>query len=235
MPTSARYGARPFSEQLQFFRNKLRLPTAAWTDIWTAQHDRAFVVAGLAKDDMLADFQETIAKAIEEGTTLQQFRKDFDRIVEDSGWAYKGGRNWRTRVIYDTNLRTSYAAGREEQMADPALRQRRPYGLYRHGGSDDPRPEHLELDGLVLPLDHPFWDEFSPPNGWGCSCKKFMISAADAERLGLTIRNEPPAWTRERETVTVGVRGPSPRTVSVPPGVDPGFEYRPGASLEGGG
>lgn len=235
MATSARYGRLPFREQIEFFLGKILLGTAAWTDIWTSQHDQAFVIAGLARDDMLADFQKVIARAIEEGTTLDAFRKEFDRIVDDSGWAYKGGRNWRTRVIYDTNLRQSYAAGREAQMADPLLRQRRPYGLYRHGGSEEPRPEHLALDGLVLPLDHEFWAIWSPMNGWGCSCKKFMISAADAQRMGLQILEEPPGWTFQTETVTVGTRGPSPRTVTVPIGIDPGFEYRPGTAPVGGG
>ena len=32
-----------------------------------------------------------------------------------AGWA-NGGRNWRTRVIFETNLRTSYAAGRWQQL-----------------------------------------------------------------------------------------------------------------------
>jgi len=32
-----------------------------------------------------------------------------------------------------------------------------------------------------------------------------------------------------REEKTIGINGPSPRTVSVPVGIDPGFEYRPGA------
>ncbi len=226
--TSAAFSRLPFLEQIAYFRGKVNVATAAWTDVWGNEHDTAFVVAGAARDDLLADLRAAVDRAISEGTTLQQFRRDFDAIIARTGWAYNGGRNWRTRVIYDTNLRTSYAAGREAQMADPALRRRRPYGLYRHGGSRDPRPEHLRLDGLVLRLDHPWWASWSPPNGWGCSCKKFMISERDAERLGLEILDEPPAWSTQIETVTVGTRGPTPRTVDVPAGIDPGFAHRPG-------
>ena len=219
------YGNLPFAEQIKFFRDKVKLSTRAWTDIYAAEHEVAFMVAGAAKADLVGDFYDVIGKAIEQGTTLAQFRKDFDLIVERHGWAYKGGRGWRTRVIYDTNIRTSYAAGREAQMADPELRQRRPYGLYRHGGSDDPRPEHLAKDNLVLPLDDPFWDVWSPVNGWGCTCKKLMLSAKDVERLGLTVAKQAPQIPLIERTV--GVRGPSPRTVTVPEGIDPGFEYRP--------
>jgi uncharacterized protein with gpF-like domain len=119
------------------------------------------------REDLLADLRGAIDKAISSGTPLAEFRKDFDALVDKHGWTYNGGRNWRTRVIYDTNLRQSYNAGRERQMADPELRKIRPYGLYRHGHSIVPRQEHLAWDGIVLPLDHPWWQTHTPSNGWG--------------------------------------------------------------------
>lgn len=225
--TSARYGDLPFAEQIEFFRERVDIPTAAWTDVYGAEHDHAFMVAG-ARGDVLADMRQAVDRAISEGATLADFRRDFDEIVARTGWAYNGGRNWRTRVIYDTNLRQSYNAGREVQMDDPRTRRARPYGLYRHGGSADPRPEHLAWDGLVLPLDDPWWETHSPQNGWGCSCKKFTISERDVQRMGLQVAERaPPVRYEER---VVGVRGPSPRVVRVPRGIDPGFEHRPGGS-----
>lgn len=223
----ADYGSLPFAEQIAFFREKHPVLTAAWTDVYAAEHDHAFMVAGAAKADLLADLRAAVEKGIAEGGTIEHFRKDFDALVERHGWSYEGGRNWRARVIYETNLRQSYHAGREAQMADPALRRRRPYGLYRHGGSAEPRPEHLAWDGLVLPLDDPWWDTHTPQNGWGCKCKKFMVNARDVERMGLKVGSAPPV---EWEEKVIGVRGPSPRTVKVPKGIDPGFEYRPGAT-----
>jgi len=228
MPSSVKYGSLPFKKQIEFFQKKLAMPTKTWTDIYAGEHDHAFMVAGAAKMAIVEDFQRTIGDMIENGKTIADFRKEFDAIVERHGWAYKGGRNWRTRVIYETNLRQSYHAGREAQMADPELRKARPYGLYRHGGSEDPRPEHLELDGTVLPLDDEFWDTWSPQNGWGCTCKKYMVSDQDLARLKLKVSERPPVV--ETETKTIGIRGPNPRTVTVPKGIDPGFEHRPGAN-----
>lgn len=222
----AEYGNLPFDEQIRFFRDKHPVLTRSWTDVYAAEHDHAFMVAGAARSDLLRDLRDTVDRSIAEGGTLEEFRRDFDGIVEDHGWSYRGGRNWRTRVIYETNLRQSYSAGREEQMNDPELRKRRPYGLYRHGGSETPRPEHLAWDGLVLPLDDPWWETHTPQNGWGCKCRKLMVNEKDVERMGLTVsRRSPPVRMRE---VTVGARSPNPRTVRVPEGIDPGFEYRPG-------
>ncbi|MCO3096638.1 hypothetical protein FA238_32985, partial [Pseudomonas aeruginosa] len=120
----------PFAEQNQFFRRKLNLPTNAWTDIYTREHDYAFVVAGANRDDLVQDFRQAVEKAIADGTTLEEFRRDFDRIVAKYGWSYRGGRNWRSRVIYETNMRSSYMAGRLEQLM--AVREERPYWQYLH-------------------------------------------------------------------------------------------------------
>ncbi|MYG13508.1 MAG: DUF935 family protein, partial [Gammaproteobacteria bacterium] len=106
----------PFSEQVDFFRRKLSLPTKAWTDIWQSQHDVAFVVAGAARDELLSDLRGAVDAAIADGETLASFRRRFDGIVAEHGWSHSGGRDWRTRIIYGTNLRSSYSAGRWEQM-----------------------------------------------------------------------------------------------------------------------
>ena len=221
------YGSLPFDEQIEFFRTKRPALTRAWTDVYAAEHDHAFMVAGAAKADLLADLRTAVDRAIADGTTLQTFRKDFDAIVEKHGWPYKGPRAWRTRVIYETNIRQSFAAGRETQMSDPELRKRRPFGLYRHGESRHPREAHLAWDGLVLPLDDPWWDTHTPQNGWGCKCRKQTLSQRDLDRKGWTVDDAPPVNWRD---VTVGENGPSPRTVRVPEGIDPGFEHRPGAA-----
>lgn len=32
------------------------------------------------------------------------------------------------------------------------------------------RPEHAKLHGTTLPINHPFWNKYSPPIDWGCRC-----------------------------------------------------------------
>lgn len=221
---SPAYGSLPFREQINFFRRKLNLPTESWTDIWTSEHDWAFVVAGANRDAIVQDFRQAVAAAIEDGITLQDFRKRFDDIVARHGWDYNGGRDWRSRVIYETNLNTSYAAGRYEQL------QAAPYWQYIHADwVTNPRHDHLAWHGMILRADDPFWDTHFPPNGWGCQCSVRGLWDFDLERLGKAGPDTAPeVHLVER---TVGQRSPSgPRTVSVPEGIDPGFAYAPGAS-----
>lgn len=215
----------PFPEQLAFFRGKLNLPTERWDDIWQAAHDRAFVVAGAMKADLLADLRGAVEKAIAEGTSLETFRQDFREIVARHGWTgwtgegTPGGQAWRTRVIYETNLRTSYAAGRWRQLTDPELLAHRRYWRYVHSDSVlHPRPHHQRWGDmrLTLPHDHPFWRTHFPPNGWGCRCR---VTAVAAPREGDA--TEPPAGWAERSDKT-----------GAPVGIDRGWAYAPGAGAD---
>jgi hypothetical protein len=224
---SVAYGSLPFKEQIAFFRAKKNVLTEAWTDVWEAEHDHAFMVAGANRIDLLVDLRAAVDKAIAEGTGLEVFRHDFDQIVAKYGWAYNGGRNWRTRVIYETNLRTSYAAGRYAQLQ--ALKTVRPFWRYRHSDAvQHPRPMHLAWNGLVLAADDPWWDTHYPPNGWGCQCTVEALNARDLKRLGKSGPDTAPPV--DMQQVLVGKHGPHPRQVETPAGVDPGFGYAPGKS-----
>lgn len=208
----------PFDAQIEFFLGKLNLPTERWTDIWRGAHDRAFVVAGAMKADLLDDLRQAVSPL--QRTTLEAFRKDFKAIVQKHGWhgwtgeGTAAGEAWRTRVIFETNVRTSHAAGRHRQLTDPDTLRAMPYWRYVHSDSVmHPRPQHLAWHGLTLRHDHPFWKTHFAPNGWGCQCR---IVAVRAPRKGDP--TEPPAGWDERDA-----KGNLP-------GIDRGWDYAPGAN-----
>ena len=86
MPPSAEYMSLPFDEAIAYFRQKINMPTRTWKDLWQEMHSRAFSVAGAMKTDFIADLREAVDKGIAEGTTLREFRKDFDDIIQRHGW-----------------------------------------------------------------------------------------------------------------------------------------------------
>lgn len=216
---------KPFKEQTLAFRLRMLnlVGTNRWDDLVGAQHDRAFMVAGATKADLLTDLASIVDKSITEGTTFETFKKDFRDVVQNRGWhGWTGegtprGEEWRMRVIYRTNIQTTYMAGRHAQLVAGDY----PFWVYRHGGSLDPRIQHLGWDGLILPPSHPFWITHFAPNDWGCSCRVFGArSMAHAIRLGGKATVKLPAdWNAL-----------DPKT-GTPAGVGKGWDHAPGASV----
>ncbi len=216
---------RPFTEQVAFFRQKINMPTERYDDAIKSAHDRAFVVAGAMKADLISDFRQAIDRAIEEGQSIGWFRKEFERITQKHGWLdYTGsetqkGRAWRTRVIYRTNIASTYAAGRYQQLKDPDLLKSRPYWKYVHNDTvEHPRPLHVSWSGLVLRHDDPWWDTHYPPNGWGCRCR---VVAVTADEYHGAKPNDVGVYTHVDSAGNKHV---------IPKGIDFGWDYAPGQS-----
>ena len=215
MPGTLNNKLLPFAEQLAALRKRTAnlVPTQRWTDMQRNAHTTAFTVAGAMKADLLKDLAQAVEDSIAKGLGIDYFRKQFDTIVAKHGWQYNGERNWRIRVIYQTNMSTSYAAGRLSQLRSPELQKLKPFWMYRHSDSVlYPRPLHVSWDGLVLPADHAWFKTHYPPNGWGCHCRIVAVSEAEAKRRGKAFA--PP----DDGTAPDGT----------PKGIDPGWDYMPG-------
>lgn len=226
-------GSVTFTEAQEFLRQKVSLPSKRWTDTLHQAHDRAFVIAGADSVALVDDIRGALTRSIgPDGGGLEAFRKEFDAIVKNLGWDYTGGRNWRTRVIYETNLRTAHQAGRLKQMRDPDVIKLRPYWRYVHGETREPktpRAEHLAWDGMVFMHDDPIWDTIYPQNGWKCSCGVGTLSKAGLKRLGKDgPDNAPVLKIRKVKDPTTG------EWVDVPEGIDFGWGYQPGDKWERG-
>lgn len=196
----------PFNEASRFFQQKLNIPTKVWDDLWKEQHARGFMSAGAIKAALLEDLRGEVQKAVDGKLTLKDFRDRFDGIVRKHGWAYKGGRNWRSRLIWDTNITTAYQAGRWRQFREGGAEFLR----YVHAdGVMNPRPLHLAWNGRTLPIDHEFWKTHYPPNGWGCHCRAVRAYRDEATE-------EPEGW-----------RTVDPKT-GTPLGIDKGWDYNVG-------
>ena len=209
----------PFAEQIAYLKNKIRIPTDSWQDIYGAAHDRAFVVAGATKAALLKDLHDAVIKAASEGMSLGQFSKEFDGIVSKHGWADLAGdkeyRAWRAKTIYDTNLRMSHAAGRYNQMTRPDVLQAFPIWEYVHRTLENPRLLHKAWNGTLLYANDPWWSVHYPPQGFGCKCTVYARPASYADQV-----EDAPIDEYE----TVKWQGKDIRT---PKGVQAGFGYVP--------
>lgn len=221
-------------ELIGYFEGKALRPSWSYKDLWGDEHKAAFTVAKAMELDILKDFRDAIVEAQTKGIPFEKFARDITPVLESKGWFGKAmpgkagkapskkAKARRLKTIYDTNLRTARADGQWERIqrrkkAQPMLR-------YRLGASAKHRPEHVALDGLIYPVDHPFWQTHFTPNGHGCNCWVETLTRARADDLGGTApdldpRLFPPETYRDP-------RDGKKRTT--PFGVDPGFEFKPG-------
>jgi hypothetical protein len=242
------------AEVTSYFDGKTSTPAFSWADVWAEEHAYKFTVAKAVELDVLNAFRSTISTAIAEGQGFESWKPQIEKELTKLGW-------WGPRMVSDptgaqpdrmvnfasdrrlkttfwANLNSARAAGQWER----AQRSKRvlPYVLYVRTTSSDPRVEHLQWVGLILPIDDPFWRTHWPPNGWQCKCQVRMISARERDRLLGTERvigqdldgNDikirytdqapdlgPDIQYRNRRTGEISI---------VPPGIDPGWQTNPG-------
>lgn len=61
---------------------------------------------------------------------------------------------------------------------------------YRTAGDSKVRPAHEALDRTRLPKGDPFWQDYFPPNGWGCRCDAVEVPS------DTPLSNPQEAWER---------------------------------------
>ncbi len=237
------FNPEPAAEALAFFRNKGWLQGFDYRDVWRAEHTVAFTVAKAMELDVLAAIRHEVDKALSEGVTFARFKHELQPTLERMGWWGRASRTdpvtgqtatvqtatvqlgspARLRTIYRTNLRTARAAGQWARI-ERTRETTHPYLIYRLGPSRRHREQHVAWNGLMLRADDPWWQSHYPPNGWGCKCRVRQVSNAEASRRGLRLDTAPAI--RRRRVINKRTR----REEEVPIGIDPGWDYHPGAA-----
>lgn len=215
-----------------------------WRDVWQEENARAFTVAKAMTRDLLEDIREAVTKALDEGLTLKQFQDELRPRLQARGWwgrammtdpadgvakVVRLGSPARLRTIYQTNLRVSYMAGRWARLQ----RTKSAFPLLRYIAVKDARtrPEHAAWDGIILPVDHPWWDTHFPPNGWNCRCDAQPVNERMIARRGWkeTLDSDIP-----RAPIRDYVNRRTGEVTRLEQGMDPGWSYNVGkAALEG--
>ncbi len=216
----------PMEEAQQFWRGKVPVSPGEFARLSDAEKVRAFSVSGIAKGDELTTVMQAIQKAIDEGTTLEDFKRDCADIFEKRGWT--GKKAWRIDNIFRTNIQTAYNVGRYKQMM--AVVDSRPYWRYSAINDSRTRPTHAALNGKVFRADDPFWDTWYPPNGFRCRCGVTTLSDREMRRDGLRAETDDPTGKL--------IEPIDPKTgakmLARPLMPDPGFAHNPGKDVWGG-
>lgn len=93
--------------------------------------------------------------------------------------ALKLDKDYNTRWLrteYDHAVTTSRAARKWDDIQ--RTKKNYPNLIYKAINDDRTRQLHRKWDGIILPVDHPFWKNHYPPNDWGCRCTVGRTKAA---------------------------------------------------------
>ena len=182
----------PFEEAIEYFADKVPMTKAELAKLAEESRSLAFTVATEQKMELITGVKSAVEKALEEGTTLEQFRKDLASLFDAQGVTPLG--KFHAETVFRTNIQTAYNVGRYKQMTHPDVLKERPYLEYDAVDDTSTRPEHAALDGKVYPADDPFWDTWYPPNGYNCRCRANSVSPEEVEAEGLKVETEAPAF-----------------------------------------
>ena len=225
-----------------FQRRGLLQPSYRWQDTWQEEHSQAFAVAGVQRLDVLQVLHDALESKFKEGTSLAEFAKTVRPQLTAKGWwgdvETKDPVSGETRItkfddrrlqlIYDVNVRQSYAAGQWARIE--RNKKRMPFLIYKTMDDGHVRAAHKAWHNLVLPVEHEFWHTHFPPNGWRCRCKAIAIDQVGIDRLvaaGQKFTFEAPP-----EQLINYVNPRTGEVAAVPRGIDPGFAYNPGRTRD---
>jgi SPP1 gp7 family putative phage head morphogenesis protein len=198
----------PFEEATAYFESRVPMTRDQADAAGAEASRRAFVVGGIAKADLVADVYTALHRAVSEGTSFADFKRDIRHVVKQSGW--EGDTAWRVQTIFRTNIQTAYGAGAWQKLQESKAAT--PFIQYDAVDDGNTRPEHEAMNGRVYPADDPIWNTWWPPNGFNCRCKPRRLTASMVKARGIRVE--------------------SGSSVQVLP--DPGFDNNPGQDFFGG-
>ncbi|WP_147613934.1 phage head morphogenesis protein [Treponema pectinovorum] len=238
-------------QALEYIKNKKLRPAFSYKDVWNEEHATAFTVAKAMQLDVLSDIKGAVEKAIENGTTFEQFKKEIKPTLMKKGWWGRKemtdpltgrtvdaqlGSDRRLKTIYSTNLRSAYQKGQYDRTMESDLH---PYLMYKLGASTNHREAHVRWNNLILTKDDPLWNSIMPPNGYGCKC--YTVAVTQARKEKYESEGVPDYNPDTQKTVRVPVQTTAPKPEyrnffnerkgtleRIPKGITPGFNWNQG-------
>ncbi|WP_427340615.1 phage minor head protein [Caloranaerobacter sp. DY30410] len=212
-----------FEAAVEYFKGKVPVTKDEFDSLLSQYKTKAFTVSGYTSLEVIKKFMDEIEKALNEGLTIEDFKKRMNDFLERKG--YKGITPYQADNIFRTNIQTAYNVGHYRRMTQPSVLKARPYWMYDAVNDSKTRPTHLAMDGKVFPANHKVWDTWYPPNGYRCRCGVRSLSERQVKAMGLKVETEVPKMAETK--IYDPSKGKMVKSILIPLAVDPGFSTNP--------
>lgn len=235
----------PHEEGAEFIRSKPAVIRAVFERLAPELQARAFVITGVEALDAVArvreltaklplggDYDELKAEILDQLSPWLVTATDPDERAKQQAAAHRRAEMLLRMHGWQAYARTQHALMEEHSDVFP-------YRQYLSSEDNRVRPHHEALNRKILPADHPFWINHTPPWEFNCRCDAVPLTAEEVAEISAGETRKPPedrevmpeAQLREIETNGriakpggqgwLDVRTPRERTGT-------GYEWRPG-------
>lgn len=171
-----------FTEAINWFCKKFPVLYDVIEDITKKVDEQFFYMKRSTELEVTKKLYYNLLDNLKNGGTFKTWLEMSKEVLNKSGL---GDSPWYLELVYRNNMASAYNAGAfyNQQLN----KKNKPYGLY--DGVDDSRQSDIckALDGKVFPLDHPFWNNYLPPNHHGCRSRRIALNVEELEEYGLKV------------------------------------------------
>jgi len=168
-------------EVINIFRNLGVYPSNPAELMQTAQK-KAFSLAIANESSIARQFQSSLTRAISKGVSQSAWVADVQKNLIP-GLGLNEQKDYYLKTVYRNNTSSAFAAGQYSAYQDDYMKERFPAWQYCAVDDVHTRTEHEKNDGVILPIDDPWWDDNYPPNGHNCRCYVIQIYKDDLKGL----------------------------------------------------
>lgn len=137
-----------------------------------ALENNAFIFSGFKAFHTLREVGLSLVTDSGDIKPFETFRRDVEKVNNQYNHNY-------LYAEYNHAVSASQAAAKWQRFEADGDR----YDLqYRTAGDELVREDHRALDKITLPPSDPFWDMYTPPNGWNCRCNYVQVRRGKYER-----------------------------------------------------
>lgn len=184
---------------IDLFERKTPRAIDNWRELGAEEYARSFTAARTMGYDVVGDIYDAFVKTLQErDATGEDFADRLLPLLRQKGWLpdlSEGQLASPVNLIYNTNLRMGQAVGywdriQKNKAALPYLLGVTAKDLRVRHPPKSPHSDHRAFEGILLPVDHSFWQSYFPPLGFRCRCSVVQRTRSQAARLGKTVTSE---------------------------------------------
>lgn len=176
----------PHNEAVAFIKSRPVVTRAMYDELAPELRGLAFVISGMEDAAQLQAARDIIAK-LPAGGNFEDVKAE---LLQALPWAGKKGER-RAEFLLRHWGGVAYAAA--AWKVDERQKDVFPYRQYITMGDDKVRDTHQALNGIILPVDSPFWKGHLPPWEFGCRCQSVVLMERDVEKIRQAEAGKDPA------------------------------------------